>query len=150
MRALTISAHGGIEQIRLRDDLPIPDLRSPTDVRVRIMAGALNHLDLFVLGGLPGVTIQPPWILGGDGAGVVDAIGPSVTGLSPGDPVVINPGISDRTCEYCVEGEHSLCIGYKLLGEHLPGTFAEYITVPSANVRAIPHDTSWDVAAAFT
>jgi len=114
------------------------------------MAGALNHLDLFVLGGLPGVTIEPPWILGGDGAGVLDAIGADVTELAPGDPVVINPGISDRSCEYCVEGEHSLCIGYKLLGEHLPGTFAEYITVPAANVRAIPHGTPWDIAAAFT
>jgi len=114
------------------------------------MAGALNHLDLFVLGGLPGVTIVPPWILGGDGAGVIDAIGPDVTGLSRGDPVVINPGISDRTCEYCLEGEQSLCISYKLLGEHLPGTFAEYIIVPAANVRAIPSGTSWDVAAAFT
>ncbi|MGI9076075.1 MAG: zinc-binding dehydrogenase [Gemmatimonadaceae bacterium] len=150
MRALTISAHGGLEQISLRDDIPIPELRSSTDVRVRVMAGALNHLDLFVLGGLPGITIAPLWVLGGDGAGVVDATGPDVTGLLRGDSVVINPGISDRTCKYCRDGEHSLCINYKLLGEHLPGTFAEYIVLPSANVRAIPRHTSWDVAAAFT
>ncbi|MBC7789742.1 MAG: zinc-binding dehydrogenase [Anaerolineae bacterium] len=150
MRALTISAHGGLDQLRLRDDLPVPELSSSTDVRVRIMAGALNHLDLFVVQGLPGVTIVPPWILGGDAAGIVDTIGADVTGLSPGDPVVINPGISDRTCSYCLEGEQSLCISYKLLGEHLPGTFAEYIVVPSANVRAVPRGTPWHVAAAFT
>ncbi len=150
MRALTISAHGGVEQISLRDDLPIPELRSPTDVRIHIMAGALNHLDLFVLGGMPGISIVPPWILGGDGAGVIDAIGEGVTGFSRGDPVVINPGISDRTCQYCLDGEHSLCISYRLLGEHLPGTFAEYLVVSSANVRTIPRGTSWDVAAAFT
>ena len=72
MRALTISAHGGLDRLELRDDLPTPELRAPTDVRVRIRAAALNHLDLFVVGGLPGVHITPPWIMGADGAGIVD------------------------------------------------------------------------------
>ena len=66
MRALTISAHGGPEQIEYRDDLPMPELRATTDVRIRMHAAALNHLDLFLLRGLPGVTITPPWILGAD------------------------------------------------------------------------------------
>lgn len=149
MRALTISAHGGLDQVQYRTDLPIPELRAPTDVRVRIRAAALNHLDLFVLRGLPGVTITPPWILGADGAGVVDAVGPEVRGVAPGDHVVINPGISDRTCEYCRDGEHSLCINYKLLGEHLPGTIADYVVVPAANVRPIAPSTPWDIAAAL-
>lgn len=118
-------------------------------MRIRIRAAALNHLDLFVVGGLPGVTITPPWIMGADGAGVVDAVGADVRGVAPGDRVVINPGISDRTCEYCREGEQPLCVNYKLLGEHLPGTIAEYVVVPSVNVRAIPDGTPWDVAAAL-
>jgi NADPH:quinone reductase-like Zn-dependent oxidoreductase len=149
VRALTISAHGGLDQLELRDDLPVPELRAPTDVRVRIRAAALNHLDLFVLGGLPGVTITPPWIMGADGAGVVDAVGSEVRDVSPGDHVVINPGISDRTCEYCRDGEQSLCVNYKLLGEHLPGTIAEYVVVPAANVQAIEPSTPWDIAAAL-
>ena len=150
MRALTISAHGDLDQLIIRDDLPVPELAADTDVRVRIKAGALNHLDLFVVGGLPGVTIEPPWIMGGDAAGIVDAVGGAVRHVSVGDHVVINPGISDRTCEYCQAGEQSLCIKFRLLGEHLPGTFAEYAVVPATNVRTIPASVEWPHAAAFT
>jgi NADPH:quinone reductase-like Zn-dependent oxidoreductase len=149
VRALTISGHGGLEQLEYRDDLPVPELRAPTDVRVRVAAAALNHLDLFVISGLPGVTIKAPWIMGGDGAGVVDAVGGEVRGLKPGDRVIINPGISDRTCPYCLEGDHPLCVRYGILGEHHPGTMAEYVIVPATNVRTIPPDTDMTVAAAF-
>jgi NADPH:quinone reductase-like Zn-dependent oxidoreductase len=150
MRALTISAHGGLDRLELRDDLPVPELRAPTDVRVRVRAAALNHLDLFVLGGLPGVTITPPWVMGGDGAGVVEAVGEGVRGVAPGDLVIVNPGISDRSCEYCLAGEQPLCPRFRLLGEHLPGTMAEYVVVPAANVRRVRADTPPEVAAAFT
>ena len=149
MRALTISAHGGLEQLKYRTDLEKPQLRSPNDVRVRIRTAALNHLDLFVIEGLPGVTITPRWIMGGDGAGVIDDVGDDVRGIRPGDRVIINPGISDRSCEYCLRGEESLCVRYKLLGEHLPGTIADYIVIPAVNVRIIPESVPWDVAAAF-
>jgi NADPH:quinone reductase-like Zn-dependent oxidoreductase len=64
VRGLTISAHGGLDRIELRDDLPSPSLSSNAQVRVRIVAAALNHLDLFVVGGLPNVRITPPWIIG--------------------------------------------------------------------------------------
>lgn len=150
MRALTISAHGGLEQLQYRTDVAEPQLRAPDDVRVRIRAAALNHLDLFVVEGLPGVVITPSWVMGGDGAGVVDDIGSAVRGIRRGDRVIINPGVSDRTCEYCQKGEHSLCVRYKLLGEHLPGTIADYIVVPAVNVRIIPEAIAWDVAAAFS
>ena len=150
MRALTISGHGDLDRLELRDDLPVPELARDTDVRVRVHAGALNHLDLFVVAGLPGVTIAPPWIMGGDGAGVVESVGSAVRNVSAGDHVVINAGISDRTCEYCQAGEQSLCIRFRLLGEHLPGTFAEYVVIPAANVRSIPSTVPWPDAAAFT
>jgi NADPH:quinone reductase-like Zn-dependent oxidoreductase len=149
MRALTISAHGGLDAVEYRDDVPTPEPRAPRDVRVRVEAAALNHLDLWVLGGLPGVTITPRWVLGGDGTGVVDAVGPSVTSVRPGDRVIINPGISCRACEYCAAGEQPLCIRFKLLGEHLPGTLAEYVVVPEQNVRTIPADLPAEIAAAF-
>jgi NADPH:quinone reductase-like Zn-dependent oxidoreductase len=147
---LTISAHGGLEQLEYRTDVEEPKLRTADEVRIRIRAAALNHLDLFVVEGLPGVVITPPWIMGGDGAGVVEEIGSAVRGIRRGDRVIINPGISDRTCEYCVKGEQSLCIRYKLLGEHLPGTIADYVVVPAVNVRIIPESIPWDAAAAFT
>jgi NADPH:quinone reductase-like Zn-dependent oxidoreductase len=152
MRGLTISAHGGLERLELRDDLPVPE-PGPGEVRVRVRAAALNHLDLFVVSGLPGVTIRPGWVMGADGAGVVDALGPDVApgaGVTVGDHVVINPGVSCRACDYCLAGEQSLCPRFRLLGEHLPGTMAEYVVVPAANVRAVPADLDPVVAAAYT
>jgi NADPH:quinone reductase-like Zn-dependent oxidoreductase len=149
MRALTISGHGGLDRLEVRDDVPVPRLERPDDVRVRIRAAALNHLDLFVVAGLPGVTIVPPWPLGADGCGVIDAVGADAGDLVAGDYVVINPGISDRTCEYCLLGEQPLCPRFGILGEHHPGTIAEYVVVPAANVRTIPSSIEPETAAAY-
>lgn len=150
VKGLTISAHGGLDQLALRDDLPTPELRSATDVRIRVRAAALNHLDLFVVRGLPGATVKGPWVLGADATGIVDAIGSEVRGIDVGDTVVINPGISDRSCEYCRDGEQSLCVRFGILGEHFPGTIAEYVVVPAANVRPVPPTIPTEVAAAFS
>lgn len=150
MRALTISAHGGLDRLELREDLAPPEIRHPTDVRIRVRAAALNHLDLFVVEGLPGVTIKPPWILGGDAVGVVESVGDQVKSVAPGDRVVVNAGLSDRTCEYCLAGEQSLCTRFGLLGEHFPGTLAELLVLPETNVRTIPETIATHHAAAFT
>ena len=150
MRALVINAHGGLERLEYRNDVPEPELRQPTDVRVRVRAAALNHLDLFVFAGLPGVTITPPWILGADATGEVESVGSAVRDVAVGDRVIINPGISDRSCQYCLSGEHPLCVRFGILGEHFPGTLAEYVVVPAANVRRIPPEITDISAAAFT
>lgn len=150
MRGLTIDAHGGLEQLRYRDDLAMPQLDAPGSVRVRLRAAALNRLDVFTLGGLPGVTITAPWVMGADGTGVIEAVSDDVRTVKPGDRVVINPGVSCRTCEFCLRGEHSLCTRFRLLGEHLPGTFAEFVVVPATNVARIPAGVSDELAAAFT
>jgi NADPH:quinone reductase-like Zn-dependent oxidoreductase len=149
MRGLTISAHGGVDRIEYRDDLPEPRLRADGDVRIRMRAAALNHLDLFQLAGLPGVTIVPPWVIGADGTGVVDSVGAGVTGVRVGEAVVINPGLSDRTCEYCRAGEQPLCPHFGILGEHFPGTMAELVVVPGANVLPIRRDADVAEAAAL-
>jgi NADPH:quinone reductase-like Zn-dependent oxidoreductase len=153
LRGLTISAHGGLDQLVYRTDLPKPEPRLG-EIRVRVKAAALNHLDLFVVSGMPGVTITPPWILGADATGVIDAIGDlngvSDNQLKVGDSVIINPGLSDHTCEYCQAGEHSLCVKFGILGEHASGTLAEYIVVPARNARSIPRDKPVEQAAAFT
>lgn len=150
MRALTIDAHGGLEQLRFRDDLAEPSLSAENDVRVRLRAAALNHIDLWTLQGVPGVRLVPPWILGADGMGVVDAVGSAVTHVRPGDTVMINPGISCRACEYCLSGDNPLCLRFGVLGEHRPGTLTELVVVPEANVRAVPSGTSPESAAAFS
>jgi NADPH:quinone reductase-like Zn-dependent oxidoreductase len=149
VRALTISAHGGLEQLHLRDDLPMPGLRASTDVRIQVRAAALNHIDLFALAGLPGMRIVAPFVVGSDACGIVDATGTDVRNVARGDLVIVNPGISDRTCAYCESGDHPLCLKFKVLGEHLPGTAAEYLVLPAANLRAIPRGMEPTVAAAF-
>ncbi len=150
MRGLTISAHGGLDRLELRDDLAVPALVSDTQVRVRVLAAALNHIDLFVVGGLPNVRIVPPWIVGSDAMGTIEAKGAAVSGLDVGDRVLINPGISDRTCEYCLAGEQPLCPRFGILGEHVPGTLTEQIVLPAANVRRAAFDADPVTGAAFT
>ena len=139
MRALTISAHGGLDRIEYRTDLPRPEPRAG-EVRVRVLMAAINHLDVFVVGGLPNVRITPPWILGSDAVGILDGTD---------DLVTVNPGVSDGTCEYCRRGEQPLCLNFHILGEHVPGTLAEYVVVPERNVARIPRDTLLPEAAAF-
>src|SRR5439155_22394384 len=92
-------------------------------------------------------------ILGADGAGVVEAVGAQVRSVRPGDRVMINPGIPDYSCDYCRTGEHSLCLNYGILGEHLPGTLAPASVVPEQNVAVIPTlptPLTWAEAAAFS
>ena len=149
MRALTLDAHGELDQLRYRTDVPVPELVSETDVRVRVRAAALNHLDLWVVRGVPGIRITPGWILGSDCSGVVDAIGSAVMSVRVGERVILNPGVSDRTCEYCRTGDNPLCLNYAILGEHRPGTLADYVVVPAANVLSIPASVSFSTAAAF-
>jgi len=152
MRACVLTATGGIDKLTITDvpDAPVP---GAGEVRVAIRSAALNRLDLFVVEGLPGGATQLPHIVGADGAGVVESVGPGVTAVRAGDRVMINPGISDYTCEFCRAGEHSLCVNFRLLGEHLPGTVAELITVPAHNVADIPklaQELTWAEAAAFS
>ncbi|MEP6778411.1 MAG: zinc-binding dehydrogenase [Gemmatimonadaceae bacterium] len=151
MRALGIDAHGGLDQLRLKENLAIPEVVNADDVRVRVVAAALNHLDLFVVAGIPGVTLSPDFALGSDGAGIIDAVGSGVKGVAVGDRVVVNPGIVDRSCqcEYCRDGDEPLCLSYGILGEHRSGTLAEYIVIPAVNVRTIPFSISFEEAAAF-
>lgn len=149
MRALTFDAHGGPERLVVRDDLPPPPMR-PGAVRLRVRAASLNRLDLWTLGGLPGVTITPPWVLGADAVGTVAEVADGVSSVSVGDRVVVNGGISCRACEFCRRGEHSLCTTFRVLGEHLPGTFAEDVVVPATNLRRVGASVSDDAAAAFT
>ena len=154
MKAFVLRATGGagLEHTALVDVPPAPP-PGPGEVRVAIKAAALNHLDLFVIQGLPGLPKSLPHILGSDGAGVVESVGGGVTTVRPGEHVLINPGISDYSCEFCLKGEHSLCVRYGILGEHLPGTMAELVTVPAHNVLAVPEITpplTWAEAAAFS
>src|ERR1019366_1336269 len=132
MKAVFFTAHGGNEILTFgeRPD-PVP---GAGEVLVRVEAAALNRLDLFVRDGIPGVPVAFPHVPGADGAGVVEALGAGVKNPAPGTRVVL---------------QRSLCVSFRILGEHLPGTFAEKIAVPRANVFPAPHRLSPEKAAAF-
>jgi len=133
--------------LEVATDYPDP-VPGPDQVVVRLHAAALNHLDLFIREGMPTLKLTLPHILGADGAGHIASVGSDVTELEVGDRVALNPGITCGRCEYCLRGEESLCADYKILGEHLPGTYAEQVAVPAQNALKIPTDLGFETAAA--
>ncbi|MGH2819033.1 MAG: zinc-binding dehydrogenase [Actinomycetota bacterium] len=147
MKALAIDDYG-LEKVSLRDvEDPAP---GAGEVVVGVRAAALNHLDLWTLSGALGIEHSFPHVLGADGAGEVEEVGEGVaSGIKPGAPVMINPGLSCRNCEYCRAGEHSVCTSFKMLGEHVGGTFAEKAKVPATNVYPFPSHLSFGEAAAL-
>src|SRR5512140_3423076 len=106
MKAVFLEKHGGNEVLSY-GDRPDPSPK-PGEVLVHLEAAALNRLDVFVRDGIPGVPVTFPHVPGADGTGVVEALGPGVTGPAPGTRVVLQPGLSCGTCEFCVAGERSL------------------------------------------
>jgi NADPH:quinone reductase-like Zn-dependent oxidoreductase len=149
MKALTLVAVGGLQHVRVQE-LPDPTIQSADQVLVQVRAAALNRLDLFVAGGLPGATYSFPHILGSDGAGVVRAVGSAVDQVTPGDRVMVNPTLSCRHCAQCQGGDDALCIRLRVIGEHCPGTAAEYIVLPAENLAPVPAKMPWPEAASFS
>lgn len=147
LKALYFEQHGHLENI-LFGERAVPE-PGPGEVRIRLKTAALNHLDLFVLRGMPGIPIGLPHIGGADGAGVVDAVGPDVADVEVGAEVVFDPGLSCGHCHYCRAGEQSLCVKFGVLGEHNDGTFAEYVVVAADSVAPRPGHLSWEESAAF-
>lgn len=148
MKALLIHQHGGLEQVRF-EEVDDPEI-GPGLVRVKTKATSLNHLDLHVVGGLPGRDLAMPHILGSDGAGLVDATGAGADRFSEGDRVMLNAVLSCGSCEFCMKSQHSLCVKLRLVGENSSGTHGEYFVVPEANLRRIPKQVSFEEAAAFS
>jgi len=146
MRAVGFHEHGGLDKL-VPLDVPSPKAAAH-EVLVRVKACALNHLDLWVREGLPGLKLTFPHIPGCDVAGEVAAVGPDVREPAVGARVAVNPGRWCGTCEWCVRGEHPLCPEYRIMGEHFPGGYAEYVAVPAANCVELPTDFEFVDAAA--
>jgi NADPH:quinone reductase-like Zn-dependent oxidoreductase len=145
VRAYVVGAPGRAKL----DDVAVPE-PAPGEVRLRVAAVGLNHMDVFVREGLEGPGIRPvtlPHVSGGDVAGRVDAVGAGVEGWAKGDRVTLYPGLSCGACRHCHAGEQSMCAAYGVLGEQRWGGLAEYVTVPAGNLHALP-DGLDDVAAA--
>lgn len=147
MKAAIIREHGPVENVTIATDLPIPE-PGPDEVRLRVRAAALNYLDIWVRNGWPGIKLSLPHILGADAAGTIDALGAGVQDWEVGARVAVDPTISCGECEFCRAGWENRCVRFRLMGEHVSGTFAEYITVPARNLIALPDHVSFAEAAA--
>jgi zinc-binding alcohol dehydrogenase/oxidoreductase len=117
------------------------------DVRVRVVASALNHMDLWLTKGMPKPHV--PHVPGCDVAGVVDAVGADVSTVAEGDEVVVNPAISCRRCRQCLSGESPLCRSFQILGEQRWGGHGTHVVAPAENVTPKPAGRGWEECAAF-
>jgi len=121
VKALYFGEHGGTDEL-LYGERPEPE-PGTGEVRVRLKTAAFNHLDVFVLHGMPGIRIGLPHIGGA--------------------------GLSCGHCEFCLAGEQSLCLTFGVLGEHSDGTFAEAVVVSAQSIAPRPSHLSWEESAAF-
>jgi NADPH:quinone reductase-like Zn-dependent oxidoreductase len=147
MKAIFFEKHGGAEVLRY-GDRPDP-VTQPGTVKIDVHAASLNHIDVFLRGGLPGITIPLPHIPGCDAAGVVREVGDGVEGLRAGDRVLMNPSIVCGVCEFCLRGDATMCLDYHLIGETTSGTCCEQLVIPAGNAIPIPDSLSFVDAASI-
>lgn len=146
MKAVLFHTHGGADVLRY-EEAPDPILRED-EVLVRVRACALNHLDLWVRRGLPGIKVPLPHIGGSDISGEVAAVGSLVTRCKERDRVVLSPGISCGQCQACFQGQDSLCRKYTIHGYMVDGGYAELVRTPASCVIPIPDHLDFITAAA--
>jgi NADPH:quinone reductase-like Zn-dependent oxidoreductase len=147
MRAAVIYEHGGLDRVKVEEVTePKPH---KDEVILNVKSAGLNHLDIWVRKGRPGLKVAMPHILGSDAAGVVAAVGDNVTKVKVGDEVVLNPGLSCGLCEYCRRGQQSECFSFGIVGMSRQGTFAEYVAVPAQNIYPKPAYMNFDQAGTF-
>ena len=148
MNALLFSEHGDVDVLRY-GAAPEP-VAAPGEVVVRLRSAALNHLDLWVRRGWPGLQLEMPHIGGADGAGEVAAFGEGVevTDFQEGTRVAVCPGFATADDEFTRRGQHPLSPRYRILGEHRTGTFAEYVSVPAHALLPMPADAEYTETAA--
>jgi len=145
MKANRIHQHGDLDVLSI-DEIAKPT-PSESQVLVQVKAAALNHLDLFVRKGIPGVPL--PLVLGSDGAGVIAEIGTNINNFNIGDEVIIVPFKTCETCEFCNSGQEQLCKKYYIRGEHLDGCQSEYVAINENYILPKPANISFPEAAAF-
>ena len=147
MKAVTIRAHGGPEVVGV-EDVPAP-AAAAGEVVVAVRAAALNHLDIWVRKGGRNAGTKFPHVLGSDASGRVAEVGAGVTGVRPGDEVILFPGLSCGRCEACRRGQESECDTFGIIGLTRWGTFAERVAVPAGNVFPKPPTMDFEDAAAL-
>ncbi len=146
MKAVTINQNGGVEVLRYVEDFPKPGCK-PNEVLVRVYATSLNNVDIVLRRGYPGLSLNFPHILGGDVAGVIEEVGEKVNKFKPGERVVCYPIILPELTNPKFEEAEHISDGWKFLGMHINGSYAEYVTLPEENVFKIADSVSFEEAA---
>jgi NADPH:quinone reductase-like Zn-dependent oxidoreductase len=143
MKAVRVHEFGGPEVLRYED---VPDAKPRKDqVLVRVRACAMNHLDLWVRKGLPGVKL--PHIPGSDVAGEVVEVGEYVTGFTPGQRVLLAPMHFCNHCAKCVAGLQNQCPEFTVRGFGVEGGNCEFVAAPAVSVIPIPESFDFNQAA---
>ena len=143
MKAVRIHEFGGPEVLRYED---VPDAKPRKDqVLVRVRACAMNHLDIWVRKGLPGVKL--PHIPGSDVAGEIVEVGEYVTGFTPGQRVLLAPMHFCNHCAKCVAGLQNQCPEFTVRGYGVEGGNCELIAAPAVSVIPIPDNFDFNQAA---
>jgi NADPH:quinone reductase-like Zn-dependent oxidoreductase len=144
MKATVFHKHGAPDVLSY-EDIEKPTV-GPNQVLLKVKAVALNHLDLFVRAGIPGLNLEMPHILGSDISGEIVELGTDIGAfLQKGQQVLVDPGVSCGVCEFCIRGEESLCPSYGIVGEHFRGGYADYFAIDKANIIPIPKAASIDL-----
>ncbi|MCX6627702.1 MAG: zinc-binding dehydrogenase [Candidatus Solibacter sp.] len=146
MKAARIHQHGGPE-VLVCEDVPEPRIKAH-QILIRVRACALNHLDLFVRAGIPGMKFPMPHILGSDIAGEVVDVGELCERVKPGWRVLLSPGQSCRQCEQCLLGNDNFCRRFTMFGYATDGGNAELLAAPEYTAIQIPDSLSFESAAA--
>jgi alcohol dehydrogenase len=139
MRALTLVADRKLE---LRD-VPAPPLPAPGEAQVRIKAVGLNHIDVWGFRGMAFAKRKLPLVVGAEAAGEIAAVGTGVTGLAPGDAVVMYGALTCAICKACREGRDNLCESVQgIMGFHVDGFARDLVNLPSRLVIRVPEGVS--------
>jgi NADPH:quinone reductase-like Zn-dependent oxidoreductase len=146
MKAIFFESHGDIDVLRY-GELPVPQPR-PQEALVRVRAVALNHLDIWVRRGWKGLRVAMPHITGADVAGEIVSLNSNDGSWSAGARVIVNPGIITAEDQWTHTGQDSVSPGYQIMGEQVKGGLAEFVSVPMANLLAMPDELSYHEAAA--
>jgi NADPH:quinone reductase-like Zn-dependent oxidoreductase len=146
VKALRFHRHGGPEVLQI-EELPDP-VPAAGEVLVEVKAASINHIDLWLRGGIPSFPIKLPRIPGADASGVVRSVNQGVRGTKPGQRVVLDPATACGVCEFCGRGDMPLCLQYRIRGEHADGVQCDLVAVPEVMAIPIPDSLSFEAAAA--
>ena len=147
MKAVRIHSHGGLDVLKY-DSLDEPVCNS-NSIKVKIKASALNHLDIWVRNGIPGINIPLPLIMGSDASGEIIEIGSNVNKFNIGDNIVVQPGTFADDCKYVLDGKENYSYSYGILGETENGVQSEFAILEPKNIHSMSNHLTFEEAASM-